>query len=37
MKIVNALKGRDVDGKGIWFYIKRDKELYLMLLLPIFL
>lgn len=35
MKIVNALKGRDVDGKGIWFYIKRDKELYLMLLLPI--
>lgn len=36
MKFVNALKGRDADGKGIGYYIKRDKELYLMLLLPIF-
>lgn len=36
MKIVNALTKRDLDGKGIFYYLKRDKQLYFMLLIPIF-
>jgi putative aldouronate transport system permease protein len=36
VKIESALKTRDVDGKGILYYLKRDKELYIMLLIPIF-
>lgn len=35
MKIVNALKRRDVDGRGLFYYLKRDKALYAMLLIPI--
>jgi len=36
VKIVNALTKRDLDGKGIFYYLKRDKQLYFMLLIPIF-
>ena len=35
VKLVNALYRRDVDGRGLFYYLKRDKELYLLLLLPI--
>lgn len=35
MKIVNALMKRDVDNRGILYYLKRDNQLYLMLLVPI--
>lgn len=36
MKFANALKQKDADGKGILYYLNRDKQLYLMLLVPIF-
>lgn len=36
MKIANALKTKSVDGKGILYYLKRDLQLYLMVLVPIF-
>lgn len=36
MKIANALKTKNVDGKGILYYLKRDLQLYLMVLVPIF-
>jgi len=35
VKIVNALMKRDVDNRGILYYLKRDNQLYLMLLVPI--
>ncbi|OMF38664.1 polysaccharide ABC transporter ATP-binding protein [Paenibacillus sp. FSL H8-0548] len=36
VKFVSALKSKDVDGKGLWYYFKRDRDLYLLLLIPIF-
>jgi len=36
VKIANALKTKNVDGKGILYYLKRDLQLYLMVLVPIF-
>jgi len=36
VKIANALKTKSVDGKGILYYLKRDLQLYLMVLVPIF-
>lgn len=36
MKLVNALMKRDSDNRSFLYYLKRDNQLYLMLLVPIF-
>jgi putative aldouronate transport system permease protein len=35
VKVANALKRKDADGKGILYYLRRDLQLYLMVLVPI--
>jgi len=36
VKLVNALMKRDSDNRSFLYYLKRDNQLYLMLLVPIF-